>query len=203
VSRGAGRTGEPPPLPEALPVAVLDSHAHLDLMGVDVDEALAAAASVGIGTVVQVGVDLPSSRWSVEVAAQHAQVHAARARVAQQPLLAAERDLAVGAVDGDAQVSARRDADAAVEVDHLDRPGRASLARGRGRKDLIGSHQLEAPGLAHLLKLRLERVVDLPAQLGAQRDVGDERDEHDRDPDRTGGEQRQAVAQRHHGSRRT
>jgi TatD DNase family protein len=77
VSRAAGRTGDPPPLPEALPVDVLDSHAHLDLMGVDVDEALAAAASVGIGTVVQVGVDLPSSRWSAQVAAQHEQVHAA------------------------------------------------------------------------------------------------------------------------------
>jgi TatD DNase family protein len=77
VSRGAGRTGEPPPLPEPLPVEVLDSHAHLDLMDVDVDEALATAASVGIGTVVQVGVDLPSSRWSAELAAVHAQVHAA------------------------------------------------------------------------------------------------------------------------------
>ena len=76
-SRGAGRTGEPPPLPEPLAVDVLDSHAHLDLMGVDVDEALAAAASVGIGTVVQVGVDLPSSRWSAQVAAEHEQVHAA------------------------------------------------------------------------------------------------------------------------------
>ena len=77
MTRAAGRAGDPPPLPEALPVEVLDSHAHLDLMGVDVDEALAAAASVGIGTVVQVGVDLPSSRWSAQVAAQHAQVHAA------------------------------------------------------------------------------------------------------------------------------
>ena len=77
MSRAAGRTGDPPPLPEALPVDVLDSHAHLDLMGVDVDEALAAAASVGIGTVVQVGVDLPSSRWSAQVAAEHEQVHAA------------------------------------------------------------------------------------------------------------------------------
>ena len=77
MSRAAGRTGEPPPLPEALPVDVLDSHAHLDLMGVDVGEALAAAASVGIGTVVQVGVDLPSSRWSAELAAVHDQVHAA------------------------------------------------------------------------------------------------------------------------------
>ena len=77
MTRAAGRTGEPPPPPEALPVDVLDSHAHLDLMGGDVADALAAAASVGIGSVVQVGVDLPSSRWSAEVAAQHAQVHAA------------------------------------------------------------------------------------------------------------------------------
>ena len=77
MNRAAGRTGDPPPLPEALPIDVLDSHAHLDLMDVDVDEALAAAASVGIGTVVQVGVDLPSSRWSAQVAAEHEQVHAA------------------------------------------------------------------------------------------------------------------------------
>ena len=77
MSRGAGRQGEPPPLPEPLPVAVLDSHAHLDLMGTDVEDALAAARSVGIGTVVQVGVDLPSSRWSVDVAERYEQVHAA------------------------------------------------------------------------------------------------------------------------------
>ena len=77
MSRAAGRTGEPPPVPEPLPVEVLDSHAHLDLMGVDVEQALAAARSVGVGTVVQVGVDLPSSRWSAEIAQQYPQVHAA------------------------------------------------------------------------------------------------------------------------------
>ena len=77
MTRAAARQGEPPPLPEPLPVDVLDSHAHLDLMGVDVDEALVAAQSVGIGTVVQVGVDLPSSRWSAEVAARYDAVHAA------------------------------------------------------------------------------------------------------------------------------
>ena len=76
-SRDAGRTGEPPPPPEPLRVPVLDSHAHLDLMGVDVDEALDAARSVGIDTVVQVGVDLPSSRWSAEVAERYDAVHAA------------------------------------------------------------------------------------------------------------------------------
>ena len=77
MSRGAARQGEPPPLPEPLAVSVLDSHAHLDLMGVDVDEALAAARSVGIDTVVQVGVDLPSSRWSAELAGRYDDVHAA------------------------------------------------------------------------------------------------------------------------------
>jgi TatD DNase family protein len=72
-----GREGEPPPLPEPLAVPVLDSHAHLDIMGVDVDDALAAARSVGIDTVVQVGVDLPSSRWSAEIAESYDDVHAA------------------------------------------------------------------------------------------------------------------------------
>jgi len=58
-------------------VEILDSHAHLDLMDVDVDAALAAARSVGITTVVQVGVDLVSSRWSAELAATRDDVHAA------------------------------------------------------------------------------------------------------------------------------
>ena len=71
------RRGEPPPPPEPLAVAVMDSHAHLDIMGVDVDEALAAARSVGIGTVVQVGVDVASSRWGAQLAATRADVHAA------------------------------------------------------------------------------------------------------------------------------
>jgi TatD DNase family protein len=77
MSRSHGRTGEPPPLPEPLAVPVLDSHAHLDLMDAGVDEALEAARSVGIDTVVQVGVDLPSSRWSAETARRYDNVHAA------------------------------------------------------------------------------------------------------------------------------
>ena len=75
--RNAGREGSPPPLPEPLAVPVLDAHCHLDIMGADVDTALAQAAQVGIGTVVQVGVDLPSSRWSAELAAAYDSVHAA------------------------------------------------------------------------------------------------------------------------------
>jgi TatD DNase family protein len=54
-----------------------DSHTHLDIMGLPVDGVLAAARSVGIGRVVNVGCDLPSSRWSASCASEFADVYAA------------------------------------------------------------------------------------------------------------------------------
>jgi TatD DNase family protein len=56
---------------------VLDSHTHLDIVGTDPDEQVAAAAAVGVDRLVQVGVDVDSSRWSVRLAEQHAGVLAA------------------------------------------------------------------------------------------------------------------------------
>jgi TatD DNase family protein len=76
VTRGHGRVGEAPPAPEPLGVECLDSHCHLDLMEVPVEQALAEARAVGISTVVQVGVDLASSRWSAQVAAERDDVWA-------------------------------------------------------------------------------------------------------------------------------
>ena len=73
----SGRQGEPPPAPDPLPVPALDSHCHLDLMDVPVEQALAEARAVGIETVVQVGVDLDSSRLSARLAQEHADVWAA------------------------------------------------------------------------------------------------------------------------------
>ena len=99
MKRGTGRPGEPPPLPEALPVPVLDSHAHLDLMDAEVDEALEAAASVGIGTVVQVGVDLASSRWSAELAGRDDRVHAAVALHPNEAALGAATDEALREIE--------------------------------------------------------------------------------------------------------
>ncbi|HWH28171.1 MAG TPA: TatD family hydrolase, partial [Mycobacteriales bacterium] len=55
----------------------LDSHCHLDLMDLPVQQALAQARAVGVETVVQVGVDLESSRWSAQVADEHRDVWAA------------------------------------------------------------------------------------------------------------------------------
>jgi TatD DNase family protein len=89
--RTSHRRGEFPPAPEPLPVPVLDSHTHLDIVldaaitgvgttGVgttgatgpaSVADAVAAACAVGVDRLVQVGVDVPSSRWGVEAAGAH------------------------------------------------------------------------------------------------------------------------------------
>ena len=63
-----------PPLPEALPRPVVDTHCHLDISDADrgdglaVADAIEAAASVNVSRIVQVGCDLPSARWSVRLA---------------------------------------------------------------------------------------------------------------------------------------
>jgi TatD DNase family protein len=85
-SSRANRRGEPPPSPEPLPAPALDSHTHLDIAvggedrlpdDADVDAEIAAAAAVGITRLVQVGVDVGSSRWSAALAARHPGVLAA------------------------------------------------------------------------------------------------------------------------------
>jgi TatD DNase family protein len=80
--RGHGRQGDPPPPPEPLPVAVLDSHTHLDIVGGDPVAQIAAAKVVGVDRLVQVGVDVHSSRWGAVLAESH---HAVLATVALHP----------------------------------------------------------------------------------------------------------------------
>ena len=79
-TRRASRDGDYPPAPEPLRTPVLDSHCHLDISTHDasltVAEALAAARAVGVTRLVQIGCDLPSARWSVEVARSHADIDA-------------------------------------------------------------------------------------------------------------------------------
>jgi TatD DNase family protein len=77
VSRAAERSGEAPPAPPRLTTVALDSHCHLDLMDVEVADTMVAAHAVGIERVVQVGVDVASSSWSVDVAASRDDVWAA------------------------------------------------------------------------------------------------------------------------------
>lgn len=63
---------ELPPLPEALPRPVIDSHCHLDtayeVAKHDPAEAIAQAASVNITRIVQIGCDVAGSRWAVDAA---------------------------------------------------------------------------------------------------------------------------------------
>jgi TatD DNase family protein len=70
-----------PALPEPLPHPVVDSHCHLDatleFSGLEPAEALRRAAEVGVTRLVQVGCDVPSSRWAVEAAERWDQVVAA------------------------------------------------------------------------------------------------------------------------------
>jgi TatD DNase family protein len=72
----AGRRGDAPPPPERLAVSAVDAHCHLDLMDVPVEQAIADARAVGIDRLVTIGIDVPSSEWSVQTAAAHDDVFA-------------------------------------------------------------------------------------------------------------------------------
>lgn len=81
MTRTARRDGARPPAPEPLPFPVVDNHCHLDIAPWDgseeppaalgVDEALSAAAAVGVDRIVQIGCDLPGARWAVATARAH------------------------------------------------------------------------------------------------------------------------------------
>ncbi len=84
--QAAHRAGQFPPAPRPLPVPVPDSHTHVDVTiaetaeddprdglpgGTRTPEGLVEAArAVGVDRLVQVGVDVPSSRWGVELASR-------------------------------------------------------------------------------------------------------------------------------------
>jgi TatD DNase family protein len=116
VSRSAGsranRRGEKPPSPEPLPAPAVDSHTHLDIVlsgfrpedgqppaPEDVDAEIAEAAAVGVPRLVQVGVDVGSSRWSAELAARHPNVLAAVALHPNEAGAGAATDDALAEID--------------------------------------------------------------------------------------------------------
>jgi TatD DNase family protein len=64
-----------PPVPEPLAVPVVDSHTHLDVTVEEtgrttVEALLDQAVKAGVDRIVQVGVDVPSSRWGADLAAR-------------------------------------------------------------------------------------------------------------------------------------
>lgn len=72
---------ERPPIPDRLPVSVVDSHTHLDACGAvtaaDVKEMVDRAELAGVARVVTVADDLPSARWVVDASTWDSRVFAA------------------------------------------------------------------------------------------------------------------------------
>ena len=87
---------EYPPLPEKLTTTTVDAHCHLDIEDEDifmsVEDSLAKAQAVGITGIVQVGVDVASSKWAVKTAQEFSQIHATVAlHPNEAPVIALEK----------------------------------------------------------------------------------------------------------------
>jgi TatD DNase family protein len=87
---------EYPPLPEKLTTTTVDAHCHLDIEDEDifmsVEDSLAKAEAVGITGIVQVGVDVASSKWAVKTAQEFSQIHATVAlHPNEAPVIALEK----------------------------------------------------------------------------------------------------------------
>jgi 16S rRNA (cytidine1402-2'-O)-methyltransferase len=93
-----------PALPEPLACPIVDSHTHLDtvaeMVGVDPELSLAAAAATGVTRLVEIGCDVAGSRYAEELARTHPQVIAA-GRHPSRRRRPAGRALAPGAGRGD------------------------------------------------------------------------------------------------------
>jgi TatD DNase family protein len=107
-SARANRRGDEPPSPEPLPSPAVDSHTHLDIAvggedrqptDAEVDDEIAAAVAVGVLRLVQVGVDVDSSRWSAGLAARHPNVLAAVALHPNEAGAGAATDDALAEID--------------------------------------------------------------------------------------------------------
>lgn len=113
--KSAGRTGERPETPEPLNVPVLDSHTHLDIVlsgewgedgaeppevtGPSVKAELDLATAAGITRIVQVGVDVRSSRWGADLAAADDRVVAAVALHPNEAPVLADLEAALGEIE--------------------------------------------------------------------------------------------------------
>ena len=90
-----------PPLPDPLPLPVVDNHTHLDISRDDqsvtldsLGELLAQAAAVGVERVVQIGCDVRSAAFAVEIAHRYPAVLAGVAlHPNEAPRLAARGEL--------------------------------------------------------------------------------------------------------------
>lgn len=149
---------ERPPLPEPLPVAVVDDHTHLeprDLAHFAIGDALPGvesaladlddATAVGVARVVQVGTDLVTSRWSAALADADPRVLAAVAiHPNDAPALAA-----AGALD-----DALAELDALAERDRVRAIGETGLDFFRTGDDGLAAQIASFEGHIEIAKRR-------------------------------------------------
>jgi TatD DNase family protein len=157
-SKDATSREAPPPAPEPLRVPVPDSHTHLDLQESEVADAVAAAAAVGVDTMVQIGIDVASSRWAARVAAEHPTVWAT---VALHPN-EAPRLTGVGALDA-----------ALAEIEAL-----AELPQVRGIGETGLDHFRTESPLWDLQEESFRRHIDIAKRSGKTLVIHD-RDAHE------------------------
>jgi TatD DNase family protein len=141
---------------------VVDNHCHLDIADgdwLDPRTAIAAAASVGVTRIVQIGCDLPGARWAVEAAAEHDELVAG---VALHPN-EAPRLAAAGALE-----------DALEEIERL--AGAHDKVRAVGETGLDAFRTSEDGRAAQVESFR--RHIDLAKRLDRTLVVHD-RDTHD------------------------
>ena len=128
----------PAPLPEPLPAPVTDSHTHLDTTaeytGLSVEELLRRAGEVGVTRTVQIGCDVESSRWAVDLAAREPSVVAT---VAIHPNDAARLVERQGRPALD---------EALREIERLAADGRPGVVRGVGETGLDFYRTPDGPG---------------------------------------------------------
>lgn len=156
------RKGGYPPLPEPLPVPVLDNHTHFDFregpVQVTIAEALDAAEAAGVRGAVQVGTDLASSRFTAAVVEQDRRLLGAVAlHPNDAPLLAAE-----GALDA-----------ALEEIEHL---AAGPRIRALGETGLDYFRTGEDGRGSQLVSFRSH--IDIAKRLGKALQIHD-RDAHD------------------------
>lgn len=159
--QGQRRNLHRPPVPDPLPYPVTDTHCHLDVADGRTDLSPAAAielaAQAGVTRIVQVGCDVPSSQWAVQLAAQQPSVVAS---VALHPNDAAEMAPDATSVAGDPEPPDGRLSDGLDEIAALARDGQVRAIGETGldyyRTETETGHRVQQQSFAAHIRLAHE-----------------------------------------------
>lgn len=174
--RAAAEPGRPrrdrswPPVPEALPVPVIDNHCHLDFADGDeslsVDEHIARAAEAGIDGMITIGCDLTAACWTADLLAREPRL---RGGVAIHPNEAA---LHARGTDHDSRPMIPLD-EAIAQIDHLVR-GSGMVVVGETGLDWFRTSKKDE-------RARAAQIESFRAHIAIAKETGLPMQIHDRD----------------------